>query len=169
MGLAEDRRDPEDRGAAPGRATPKGGGGSSFETAALLALAVVWTVLWFWTFSLAYSRSFFAYDRHSRIPVFVAALMGALGIFASAAWQWRSRRSPWAACLRHVGSVVLSLCPLVATSALLHRAPPPWRPSADDAMGIGIDFLLLVGAGIGTLVALGGALALRSLWGRGAR
>jgi hypothetical protein len=122
---------------------------------------------WFWAFSLAYSDSFFAYNRHSRLPVLAAGLLGAGTIFVSAVAQWRARRSAAAACLRHVGAVVFSLCPLLAMSALLSRAAPPWRPSADDAMGTGIDLLLLVGAGVATLVVLAVGLALRTLGRRG--
>jgi len=144
-------------------------GRGRLEAAALWVLALVWAAFWFWAFSLAYSDSFFDYNRNSRVPVFVAALLGAVLIFASAARQWRSRRSPVAASVRHALGVVLSVSPLLATSALLHHAPPPWRPSADDAMGTGIDFLLLVGAGLASLVVLAGGLALRGWWSRRSR
>jgi len=121
---------------------------------------------WFWAFSLAYSSSFFSYNRHSRLPVFAAALVGAAGIFASAVVQWRAPRSVVGACLRHAVGVAASLFPLAAVSALLHRADGPWRPSADDAMGTGIDFLLLTGVGMASLAFLASGLALRRLWRR---
>jgi hypothetical protein len=136
---------------------------------AVWATGALWLTVWFWVFSLAYSDSFFAYDHHSRLPVFAAALLGAGGIFASAAAQWRGRRSIVAACLRHAVGVAVSLCPLLAVSALLSRADPPWRPSADDAMGTGIDFLLLTSVGVASLAVLAAGLALRNLWRRRAR
>jgi hypothetical protein len=122
-----------------------------------------WLSFWFWAFSLAYSDSFFEYNRHSRLPLFAAALAGAAGVFASAVVQWRSRRSIVSGCLRQAFGAAVSLCPLLAVSALLHRADPPWRPSADDAMGAGIDFLLLVGAGITSVAVLGVGLTLQNL------
>jgi hypothetical protein len=126
-----------------------------------------WMTFWFWAFSLASSSSFFAYDQHSRLPIFVAALLGAGGIFLSAVAQWRARRSVPVACLRHIGAVALALSVPVGISALLSRAAPPWRPSADDAMGTGFDLLLLAGAGMASLVLLAIGLALRTLWRRG--
>jgi hypothetical protein len=93
-------------------------------------------------------------------------MLGAGGIFASAVVQWRAPKSIVVACLRHAVGVAASLCPLVAVSALLRRAQEPWRPSADDAMGTGIDFLLLTGVGIASLAALAGGLTLRNLWRR---
>lgn len=133
---------------------------------ALWGAGALWMTFWFWAFSLAYSSSFFAYNRHSRLPVFAAALVGAAGIFASAVVQWRAPRSVVRACLRHAVGVAASLFPLVAVSALLHRADGPWRPSADDAMGTGIDFLLLTGVGMASLAFLASGLALRKLWRR---
>jgi hypothetical protein len=133
------------------------------EYVAVWALGAAWMAFCFWAFGWAYSHSFFAYNRHSRLPVFAAALVGAGGIFVSAAAQWRAQRHILATCLRHAVGVALALCPLVAVSGLLHRAPHPWRPSADDAMGTGIDFLLLVGAGIASLLLLAGAVTMRRL------
>ena len=53
----------------------------------VLACAALWMSFWFWAFSFGFSDSFFAYDRHSRLPPFAAALIGAAGIFASALAQ----------------------------------------------------------------------------------
>jgi F0F1-type ATP synthase membrane subunit c/vacuolar-type H+-ATPase subunit K len=131
---------------------------------AVWAAGAMWMAFWFWAFSFAYSDSFFAYDRHSRLPVFAAALLGAGGILGSAVAQWRAVRSVVGACLRHAVGVAASLCPLVAVSALQRQAGPPWRPSADDAMGVGIDFLLLMGAGIASLAVLASGLTVRKLW-----
>jgi len=133
---------------------------------AVWVAGALWLSFWFWAFSLAYSDSFFEYDRHSRLPVLAAALVGAAGIFASTVVQWRSRRSIVARCVRHAFGVAASLCPLLAVSALLRRADPPWRPSADDAMGTGIDFLLLAGAGIASVAVLGAGLGLQNVWRR---
>jgi len=133
---------------------------------AVWVAGALWLSFWFWAFSLAYNDSFFEYNRRSRLPVLAAALVGAAGIFASAVVQWRSRRPIVSGCLRHVFGAAVSLCPLLAVSALLRRADPPWRPSADDAMGTGIDFLLLVGAGIASLAVLGAGLGLQNVWRR---
>jgi len=133
---------------------------------ALWAAGALWLTFWFWAFSFAYSNSFFVYNPHSRLPVFGAALLGAGGIFVSAVVQWRARKSIVAACLGHAVGVVASLCPLLAVSALLRRAAGPWRPSADDAMGTGMDFLLLAGVGLASLAVLASGLALRGVWRR---
>ena len=131
------------------------------------AIFLGWAGFWFWVFSFAYSDSFFLYNRPARLPVLFAAWLGACAILASAIWQWRRqgrrRGSILAACLRHAIGVALSLCPLLVVSAVLRRAPPPWRPSADDAMGTGIDFLILCGLGIVSVAVLALALSARRI------
>jgi hypothetical protein len=120
----------------------------------------VWLAFWFWAFSFAYSDGFFRYERCSRLPVFAAALLGAVVIPGSARRAWR-RRTLWAALVAHLAGVVCGLAPLALVSALSSRLPGPCRLSADDAMGAGIDFMLLVGVSLLSTVALVGAWALR--------
>ena len=122
---------------------------------------VTWIACWFWAFSFAYSDSFFLYNRHSRLPAFFAAWLGSGLIFASACFQWTSRRPILAACLWHSVGVVASVCPLLIVSAVLARAPVPWRLSGDDALGVGIDFMVLCALGVASVVLLAVGLALR--------
>jgi hypothetical protein len=122
---------------------------------------VAWLTFWLWAFSLAFSDSFFVYNRHSRLPTFTAAWLGSAGILASACSQWTSRRPILAASLWHLVGAIASMCPLVLVSALLSRAPEPWHLSGDDAMGVGIDFLILCALGALSVVLLPVGLALR--------
>jgi len=126
---------------------------------------VAWAVFWFWAFSFAYSDSFFLYDRHARVPTFVAALVTAVLVPVSAAIQWRAvsrGRNAFMAFGLHAVSCVAALSLLPIVSGLLRRAGEPWRLSADDAMGVGIDFLLLLGIAIASGLVLAVALFVRS-------
>lgn len=125
------------------------------------AVVVAWMAVWFWTFSFAFSDSFFTYNRHSRLPVFAAAWVASGTILWSAWLQWRRRGPILRALLRHAAGAAGSVALLVVVSAVLARAPDPWHPSADDAMGTGIDFLMLSALGVASLVALGVALGMR--------
>jgi hypothetical protein len=129
----------------------------------MYAFAGIYLAFWFWAFSFAYSSSFFAYNQHSRIPAFIAALAGAALILISFVAQWRSRRGLWNAFLRHAVGVLIALCPLGLTLAILVRAPEPWRPSADDAMGMGINLILLAGLGVCSVTGLAVGLWLRNV------
>lgn len=131
--------------------------------AAVLATALAWMAFWFWTFSYSYSSSFFVYNRHSRLPVFGAALFAAAAILVSAWRQWSSRRSILVACVRHAVWSALALSPFVVVSGVLMRAPHPWRPSADDAMGTGIDFMILCALAIVSVLLLALALSVRRI------
>jgi hypothetical protein len=46
----------------------------------------------------------------------------------------------------------------MVVSGVLSRAPDPWHLSADDAMGVGIDWLLLLGLSLLSLPVVGVAL-----------
>jgi hypothetical protein len=135
--------------------------------AAVLAAALAWMAFWFWTFSCSYSSSFFVYNRHSRLPVFGAALFAAAAILVSGWRQWSSRRAILVACVRHAAWSALALVPFVIVSGVLMRAPHPWRPSADDAMGTGIDFMILCALAIVSVLLLALALAVRGMVSRG--
>ena len=130
----------------------------------LVAAGLAWTAGWFWAFSFGFSDSFFEHNRHSRIPPLIAATLAAAGIFVSAAWQWRRRGSILGALARHVAGVVVAMGPFLILPALLKNAPRPWQPSADDAMGIGIDFLVLTALAIASAIVLPAALAVRNAW-----
>lgn len=131
---------------------------------AVVAAGLGWTGFWFWAFSFGFTDSFFVYNRHSRIPPLIAATLAAAGIFASFIVQWRRSGSILGASLRHVAYVVVAMVPFLLLPALLKYAPRPWRPSADDAMGIGIDFLVLTALAMASAVLLPAALAVRNAW-----
>jgi hypothetical protein len=110
-----------------------------------------WVSFWFWAFSFAYSDGFFLYNRHSRIPIFAAALVAATLIPISAV---RSLLTHSAICL-------IILAALLAVFWALSRAERPWRLEADDAIGAGIDFMLLLGIATLSIAALGVAVSAR--------
>ena len=132
-----------------------------------IAFLLSWAAFSFWLFSFSYSSSFFQYNLPSRLPPFAAAVLGALALPISAACQWRRVRRrtarPLRAWLSHCLWAAASVVPLLVVAALVAHAPGPWRSSADDAMGTGIDFLLLVGMAIASAVLLGVALVIRNL------
>lgn len=131
--------------------------------AGLAAALLAWSAFAFWAFSFAFSDNYFRYSLASRLPVFVAAFAAAVAIPCSAAWQWHRARTGRAtrlwAWLGHVVGCALCLAPFMAVTAVLSRLPSSWRLSADDAMGAGIDFLMLLALAIGSGILLAGALA----------
>lgn len=106
---------------------------------------LLWLGFWIWAFSFAYSDSYFAYSRCSRSGVFAAAMIGIVGITAGAWHAGRNSRSVAGALLRQIMASLASLGPLAFTSFVLSRAPESCHLSGDDAMGVGINFLLLCG------------------------
>lgn len=58
----------------------------------------------------------------------------------------------------------MCLLPLAAASYLLSHATGPWRLSGDDAMGVGIDFVLLAVLAAASVLGLAAAFLLRSAW-----
>jgi len=125
---------------------------------------LAWAVFAFWLFSFSYSDGYFRYSLASRLPLFLMAFALAVVIPGSAAWQWRrahlaqtTRLRAW---LAHAVACVVGFVPFFLVTAVLVRLPYRWRLSADDAMGAGIDFLLLLAIAIVSGVALAVALAL---------
>ena len=118
-----------------------------------------WAAFWFWAFSFAYSDSFFLYNRYSRIPILVAAVAAAILIPISALHQWKRHakegRGRMRAVLTHAAACFIILGAPFTVSWALSKAPRPWRPSADDAMGAGIDLLLLLAIAALSIAALG--------------
>ena len=134
-----------------------------------LAVALLgWAAFVFWTFSYSFSSSFFRYNQPARFAPFLAAWLGAMVFPVSAVHQWlrvlRAATSRLRAWLTHVAVSALALLPLVAVASVLRVLPAPWKPPADDAMGIGIDFLLLQAMGLGWVVLLTLALLLHRYW-----
>lgn len=127
---------------------------------------LAWAAFAVWAFAFSFSSSFFHYAPHSRLPPFFAAWAGAVVLPISAHLQWsrvaRRGRSPLLAWFLHGVTAAACVLPMMAVAAVLSRAPSPWRPSADDAMGAGIDFMVLTGMAIASGILLGLALLVRS-------
>ena len=109
---------------------------------------VLWGALAFWTFSLSYSSTFFEYDLPSRLPPFLAAVAGAIVIPVSFRYQFQratlkqsSRLRAW---LSHLGMAFVATAPLAVTWHCFSRFRGPMHLSGDDALGVGINFLLLI-------------------------
>ena len=96
-------------------------------------------------FAFSYSDSYFKYSQCSRIAVFAAALIGSAAIPAGAILVWRRFNGALSRGIAQVGVSLLALFPLAATSFLLSRIRGACHLSGDDAMGVGINFLLLTG------------------------
>ncbi|HSM15341.1 MAG TPA: hypothetical protein VLA66_14840 [Thermoanaerobaculia bacterium] len=124
---------------------------------------VAWGAFAFWLFSFAFSSSFFRWNLAARLGPFVGAWLAAVAMPAAGAWELagyvRGRRGALAAWLRHLGWTVLAFVPFLAVTALQRRLPDPFRLSADDSMGVGIDFLILLVLAAGFVCAESAALA----------
>lgn len=118
------------------------------------AVALGWLGFWFWVFSFASSDSFFQYNLCSRLPVFAAALFGAAAVPVSAYLAWKRHPSILGAFAVHVAGLVAALSPLALVSYTLSRVSGPCHLEADDAMGTGIGFLILIGMSMVSLLAL---------------
>jgi hypothetical protein len=127
------------------------------------AALLLWNAFAFWLFSFSFSSGFFEYNLRSRLPTFLAAFFAAVAIPLSAAVQWRRARrtatTRLGAGFAHAIVTALSIAPLTLASAILSRAPSPWRLEADDAMGVGIDFMMLLGIALTSLIVLAVTLA----------
>jgi len=118
------------------------------------AFLLPWVGFWFWAFSFGYSDSFFEYDPWTRLPLLGAAVWGAATLPVAAHLAWRSRPSLLRALAVYCAGVCGALIPLGFTSFVLSRSRGRWHLQADDAMGAGIDFLILVGLSVAIGVAL---------------
>jgi len=143
---------------------------SRMRRGAVIVAALLWAAFAFWLFSFSFSDGFFRYSLASRLPPFLCAFLAALVIPWSGARQWlRARRGEVTrlrAWLVHAVTAALSLAPLMLVAALLARVRGPWKLSADDAMGVGISFLMLAAIALlsGAILAL--ALALTRTAGK---
>jgi hypothetical protein len=130
----------------------------------LAIAAAAWAIFSFWLFSFSFSDSFFQYNLPSRLPPFLAAVFSALVIPVSGARQWLRVRQAATTRLRawlaHAVATGVSLLPFVLAAAFLAKAPAPWKLSADDAMGLGIDFLMLLGMALISLLVVAVMLAI---------
>lgn len=133
--------------------------------AILLVTYLAWAAFAFWVFSWSSSASFFEHDPWGRLPPFFAAYLAALVLPLSVWWQRRAvvvhARRPLVAWLLHAVVAAVSLVPLAVVAGLMARAPEPFRVSADDSMGLGIDWLVLLGMAIASSVVLAIALVIR--------
>jgi branched-subunit amino acid ABC-type transport system permease component len=124
---------------------------------------VAWGAFWFWAFSWQYSSGFFRYDLAARLPPFLAMLAAAIALPWSAGRQWwrfrRGERTRMAAFGRHLLATGAALGVPFGVVAAMRVAPRALRPSADDAMGIGLDFLAVLAIAITAALGLGVALA----------
>jgi len=124
---------------------------------------LAWAGFAFWLFSFSFSSSFFRWNLAARLGPFVGAWLAAVALPVAGAWELagfaRGRRGALAAWLRHLGWTVLAFVPFLAVTALQRRLSDPFRLSADDAMGVGIDFLILVVLAAGFASAQAAALA----------
>jgi hypothetical protein len=121
---------------------------------------IAWTATWAWLLTFSFSDSYFKYDLCSRGLVFIAAMVGALVLPVGLLRVSRRANSIVGLLVRFGGVVALSLFPLAATSFALSRLPGQCHLSGDDAMGAGIDFILLSGAamGIGSVATAAGVI-----------
>lgn len=122
-----------------------------------------WLMSWVWLFAFSYSDSYFLYSLCSRAPVFAAAMLGAAVIPVGAFLVWRRFHSVSGVIIGQVGVSFVSVVPLAATAGLLARVPGPCHLSGDDAMGAGIDFIMLSGAAAASIAVLAIARVVRSL------
>jgi hypothetical protein len=75
-------------------------------------------------------------------------------------WRYRSgERTRLAAFGRHLLATGAALGVPLGVVAALRVAPRAMRPSADDAMGIGLDFLAVLAIAVASALVLGVALA----------
>jgi ABC-type xylose transport system permease subunit len=130
-----------------------------------ILLIACWAGFWFWAFSFSYSDGFFLYDRYSRIPIFITALIAAILIPVSAIVQWhryeKSKHSGVQSFWVHTATCFAMVLVFFAVFWVLAKAPSPWRLEADDAMGAGIDLVLLVLVAILSIAVFGIALAVK--------
>ncbi len=138
-----------------------------------LALAYLgWLGFWFWAFSFAYSDSFFRYNLATRLPVLLLAL-GAVAVPPWSAWMVlrKARSGTWSKAAAWAIHLVVTALPLAAfwglvtAAVLVARAFGRNAFSADDAMGVGIDFMLCAAVVVAFDVAVGAWLLGSHLYG----
>jgi len=111
-------------------------------TGAIVA-GTLWVSFCVWMFAFSYSDSYFEYSHCSRIPVFAAAMLGSAALPVGAFAVLHRFPSALGVIIGQLGVSALSLVPLAATNFVLSRIPGACHLSGDDAMGAGINFLLL--------------------------
>jgi len=126
----------------------------------------LWLSFCAWMFAFSYSDSYFKYSPCSWIAVFAAALIGSTAIPLGAILVWRRFNSALGRIIGQVAVAILAQLPLAATSFLLARIPGACHLSGDDAMGAGIDLLLLTGIAAFSVVGLAMAAMVRAGKGR---
>ena len=131
----------------------------------LVVAYLCWAGFWFWAFSFAYSDSFFRYNLATRLPVLLLVL-GAVAVPPWSDWMvlrkahsgaW-SRVTAWAVHLTATALPLAVFWGLTAAAVLVARAFGASAFGADDAMGVGIDFMLCAAVVVAFDVAIGAGL-----------
>jgi hypothetical protein len=131
----------------------------------LLLTYAVWLVACYWLFSFQYSPGFFRYHLGTRLPFLALSLLVVVVAPISGYWAISrvllGRISVVRAALRHV-------CVSAAPVALFFGVSVVWKAlsrrsgrlmiEADEAMGIGIDFMVCIGVVLLSYIIVGGAL-----------
>ncbi len=140
----------------------------------LIVAFIVWMGGWFWAFSFAYSSSFFKYHLGTRLPFLVLALVAVTVPPLSGYWAVTRTLRRKISVIRAVGlNLGFSGLPLsvfwVVHAIWLKLGTGPGRSAfeADEAMGVGIDFLLCLTVFVATNGTVMCILALLSLLRRG--
>jgi hypothetical protein len=140
----------------------------------LLLGYAVWLAACFWLFSFQYSSSFFRYHLDTRLPFLALSLLVVVVAPLSGYWAisrvLRGRSSVVGAALRHA---LVSAAPV----ALFFGVSVVWKAlsrhsrslmiEADEAMGIGIDFMICIGVVLLSYFIVGGALVFLRITGHG--
>ncbi len=90
-------------------------------------------------------------------------MLGAMLLPVGAFLVWRRFDSVSGVVIGQVGVSFVSVVPLAVTAGLLARVPGPCHLSGDDAMGAGIDFIMLsvVAAAAIAVLAIAGVVRAR--------
>jgi hypothetical protein len=120
--------------------------------ALLLVLYAVWMAFWFWFFSFQYGSGFFQYHLDTRLPFLALSLLAVavapLSGYFFISCVGRGAMGIGRASLFHVLASTAPLGLFGCVSAVwMAVASYGGRPAfeADEAMGIGIDFMVCVG------------------------
>jgi hypothetical protein len=139
----------------------------------LAAAYAAWLGAWFWAFSFAYGNGFFRYNLATRLPVLLLAL-GAVAVPPLSAWLVlrKAAGGDWSKAKAWLVNLGVTALPLAAFWALMVAAVQIARAfgrkvfSADDAMGVGIDFMLCAAVVVAFDVVVGVWLLGLHLYGR---
>jgi hypothetical protein len=143
----------------------------------VLAIAfAAWIAVWFWAFSFAFSASYFWYHLPSRLTFFLLALASAAAPPLSGFWVIKRfaahRFSAFKGCVTHLlvtAIPVLLFWGVGSASVLIANRFGRLAFEADEAMGIGLQFLMCVAVFLAGNVLLWIALPIVSAFQKRAR